>query len=163
MIPLFCFKSLLNFLNVDLSTTNEILHPKINSWTAHLFRTDNKNCIIFLHHKSHFYFVIFGVKKDDYTKLNELFLEGLITELKKCFSINSFQENLLRSKFKGIQIHPKSNYNIANNYISSLITTLKGIQSLENYGNEVPLEEYYEKHNIFNEDWILKELDNLFN
>lgn len=162
MATIFCFKYLLNFFNVDANTTKEINYSNLNCWTAHLFRADIKNCVIFLHHKTLFYFVIFDVKKEDYNKLNDLFLEGLLTELKKCFSINSMQEDSLRNDFKGIILHPKSDYNIANTCINRLITILKEIQLFENDKKEVSVEEYYKKNNIYNENFILKELDHLF-
>ena len=96
MPDIFCFKTLKNYYKIN-SEEIEKINPQ-NSWSTQKFKADEKSCVMFLHHTTAFYFVLFGVGKNDFEQIETLFVEGFFNQIEKFVALNDEEKISIKKK-----------------------------------------------------------------
>ncbi|WP_438710743.1 DUF6933 domain-containing protein [Aquimarina muelleri] len=109
MITLFCSNKLQKYIGFKENQAKQDHLSELNNWNGHLFIINRKKCLFFMNHETYFSFVVYDIKKPDIKRINELFINGLITELQKLELITPEQEELVKSKFTEVFLHSSIN------------------------------------------------------
>ncbi|CAA0163558.1 hypothetical protein TMP248_110095 [Tenacibaculum maritimum] len=109
MITLFCSNKLQKYIGFKENQIKKDSLSELNSWNVHLFTVNRKKCLFFMNHQTYFSFVVYDIKKPDIKKINELFVNGFITELKKLELITPEQEEVVKSRFTEVFFHKSIN------------------------------------------------------
>jgi hypothetical protein len=155
MIKLHCSKTLQSLINFNNNIKEQQEYSELNTWSGHVFNLNRKKCMIFINHKTFFYFTVLNIDKKNEIKIADFFIEGLVLGLKKYKKISLKQENMLKNNFKGIFINTRTE----NRHITSIIT---GIVTLHKLEKELDEEDKKMIYSDCNDISILKELDILF-
>lgn len=70
----------------------------LGSWTVNLFNQDRRKVIVFVNDKTLYSFILFGVRKDHYKKLPEIFCRGL----HQLLSVDGFNEREIGYLMSGL-------------------------------------------------------------
>lgn len=126
-----------------------------NTWSVQKFKKNDKRNIVFFHHKTRAYFVIYDFEKSDSVNIKSIFIEGLIDEMHNQIQINEYEKKQLKIKIKDIKFHEFSNNNIANGLFRSIIFKLKFSEMINSLENKSDVKEFYNQHesSFFNENY----------
>ena len=75
MLILQCTQKLLKELKADLSPVKDT--DPITLWHANLITCDRRKCVLFTNDKTRYSFLVPGLKKPDFQRLGEVFLDNL--------------------------------------------------------------------------------------
>ncbi len=75
MLTLQCTQKLLKELKADLSPVKDT--DPITLWHANLLTLDRRKCVLFTNDKTRYSFLVPGLKKPDFQRLGEVFLDNL--------------------------------------------------------------------------------------
>lgn len=75
MLTLQCTQKLLKELKADLSPVKD--KDPITLWHANLLTLDRRKCVLFTNDKTRYTFLVPGLKKPDFQRLGEIFLDNL--------------------------------------------------------------------------------------
>ncbi len=153
MISIHCLKLFNNYYKITTCNKNDTT-PE-NSWSVQKLSADGKRCVLFLHHTTAVYFVIFGFEREDIVNLKSLFVDGLIAQLESHIQLNETEKTQIINSIDEIEFYDISNNKNVNNLVNNVISTIKGL-SLLNYGESNPLtiealyneqERYFDENN----------------
>jgi hypothetical protein len=150
MIKLHCSKALQSLINLNNNKIEHQNYSELNTWSGHVFNLNRKKCMIFINHKTFFYFIILNIDKNIEINIEKKFLEGLLLGLKKYKKISFKQENMLKDNFKGIQILSRTE----NRHVTTMITGIITLHKIEKFLDEEDKKMIYSDCNdmsIFNE------------
>jgi hypothetical protein len=75
MLTLQCTQKLLKELKIDLSPVKDT--DPITLWHANLLTLDRRKCVLFTNDQTRYSFLVSGLKKPDFQRLGEIFLDNL--------------------------------------------------------------------------------------
>jgi hypothetical protein len=75
MLTLQCTQKLLKELKVDLSPVKDT--DPITLWHANLLTLDRRKCVLFTNDQTRYSFLVPGLKKPDFQRIGEIFLDNL--------------------------------------------------------------------------------------
>jgi hypothetical protein len=102
MITIQCTKKLAAELKVPVS--NEKIHSRLLfSWHAHLFLFNRRKCVLVMNNETRYNFVLYGLKKDDFKRFDELIIESMTENL----IADGMEQSLV---YKYLQDHRQVNY-----------------------------------------------------
>jgi hypothetical protein len=81
MITIACTKKLFELSSFVEEKEIEVSDDLYN-WHANVFRTAKKNNLIVMNDKTRYCFILFGVKKEHFKKIKEIFIHALIENLR---------------------------------------------------------------------------------
>lgn len=81
MIVLRCTHKLLKELRLPKDELGDPGEGFLGSWFAHLFRLDRRKCVIFTNDRTLYSFIRYGLKRDDFDGLDEIFSTALAETL----------------------------------------------------------------------------------
>lgn len=81
MITISCTKKLFDTSSFIEEQDNES-EDELYKWHANVFRMAKKNNLIIMNNKTRYYFILFGIRKENYKNFKEIFINALIENLK---------------------------------------------------------------------------------
>lgn len=146
MITLYCSNKLQTYLGFKKSEIESDKNSELQSWNAHIFRVDRKNCLYFMNQETYFSFIVFNIKKADMKNLVQLFKIGFIQELKKCGLINDSDAVKLQSEISELFLHTSINNRKIIGNMNNLIMIVKDMKYF--IEDNATTEEYYNTNTI---------------
>ncbi|TLS48220.1 hypothetical protein FE782_31905 [Paenibacillus antri] len=102
MITISCTKKLFELSNFP-EEQNTSQNDEFFNWHANVFRLARRNNIIFMNNKTRYCFILFGVKKDHFHKVKDIFISSLVENLQfekiKQEQINKYVANIDQIRF----------------------------------------------------------------
>jgi hypothetical protein len=150
MIKLHCSKALQSLINLNTNKIEHHNYSELNTWSGHVFNLNRKKCMIFINHKTFFYFTILNIDKNTEINMERFFIDGLILGLKKYKKISLKHESMLKDNFKGINLYNRTE----NRHITTMITGIITLHKIEKILDEEDKKIIYSDCNdmsIFNE------------
>lgn len=110
MAILFCSHKLSRLLGITRPKTIQAwIEDDSLKWNAQLFFLNRRKCIIFMHKKTLYLFVIFDILKKDLLDFSTFFIQNLIQQLKSDNLLNPNFMKYLDEKYQKIQIESTDN------------------------------------------------------
>ncbi|WP_124980756.1 DUF6933 domain-containing protein [Nonlabens xiamenensis] len=151
MMNIHCFKMFENFYNISISDKSFDISE--SSWTAHKFKVEQKDCAIFLHHKSLFSVVIFEFTKNMISDLKYNFTKSTIEHLEKDIHLRDDEKNIIIDEICDFNFTSKFNSKLVNNLITNYIKVIKGLKLLHDpiFPDKNTMEVCYWSNECFND------------
>jgi len=81
MFTIQCTKMLAEELRINVSKPTESTNNSIYAWHAHIFRINRHKCVQLMNNQSRYNFIMYGMKKADFMKLNQRIIDGIAENL----------------------------------------------------------------------------------
>ncbi|MFD2087306.1 DUF6933 domain-containing protein [Brevibacillus brevis] len=81
MITIQCTKKLAEELPVTLSDKEKMVSQPLYRWHAHLILLNRRKCVAVMNNVTRYNFIIYGLKKADFTRFDQIFLEKISENL----------------------------------------------------------------------------------
>ncbi|WP_419871493.1 DUF6933 domain-containing protein [Candidatus Pristimantibacillus sp. PTI5] len=111
MIVVQCTKMLAAELQVPLSAVQPSFDKSIYGWHAHLFICKRKKCVLIMNNESRYNFVIYGLVKADFKRLDQIIIEHIQENLRLDGANQQFIDKYI-NRITGISYTPTSNRSI---------------------------------------------------
>ncbi|MBC7749364.1 MAG: hypothetical protein H7Z76_12450 [Methylotenera sp.] len=99
MATIYCSNKLKDFIGIDYFITSETTKPCLfGDWNVHLFYFDRRKFLICVNNKSYYCLILDSIKKSDFKRFANIFIDRLISQLLIDKIINPFEVPNVTSK-----------------------------------------------------------------
>lgn len=119
MLTLQCTQKLLKELKTDLSPVKDT--DPITLWHANLLTLDRRKCVLFTNDQTRYTFLVPGLKKPDFQRLGEVFLDNLF----KCMLNDGISQEGIEKVLNGC-----SNYCFTKTSSKSVLGTMNDLTDI---------------------------------